>query len=187
MFISKITKTGLLGLILMAFLSCFCCKDSGGSRDDSQEKQDRQSSVSTNDAPIPEVYEPAVPIKFTDIPGRWTLKYSENYGYDFTFNRNYKSVIVLNLNTQCIVFKGVYTIENGNLRINIFEMKQEDSAIPSMNRGFVKAKSSYFLFKAGTLKKAGARILQLKPLLIIIDGNNSDGYFEPVIKLGKTG
>jgi hypothetical protein len=127
-----------------------------------------------------------IPLSFKSVIGGWTLKYSGNYGYTFSFYSNYRAVVVLSLNMETLVFKGVYTIEDGNkLKINIYEMKEEHRA-GGARKGFVKAKSSYFLFGGYKTKKGGKETLYLRPLAIIIDGNNSEGYFEPLIKLAKS-
>lgn len=127
----------------------------------------------------------AIPLSFKSVRGTWALRYSESYGYMFSFYANYRAVVVLYLNMETLVFKGVYTIDEENkLKINIYEMKQEHKT-SRIRKGFVKAKSSYFLFGGHTTKKAGRETLYLRPLSIIIDGNNSEGYFEPLIKLAK--
>jgi hypothetical protein len=84
-----------------------------------------------------------LPLTFKNVIGNWTLKYSGNYGYTFSFYSNYRALVVLNLNMETLIFKGVYTIEEGNkLKINIYEMKEEHRAAGA-KKGFVKAKSSY--------------------------------------------
>jgi len=131
--------------------------------------------------------ETTLPIDFKDVNGTWLLKYKGNYGYRFSFNKNYKSLIILYLGSQVLIFKGVYTIEGSNLiRINIFEMKrEEDTGRINVYRGFVKTKSSYFIFFGYCDARKNRRSLILKPGTIFIDGNSSDGYFEPLIKLNK--
>ncbi|OHD63256.1 MAG: hypothetical protein A2176_11770 [Spirochaetes bacterium RBG_13_51_14] len=124
------------------------------------------------------------PLTFKSVIGTWTLKYSGNYGYNFSFYSNYRALIVLYLNMETLIFKGVYTIEDNKLKINIYEMKEQHRA-GGINRGFVKAKSSYFLFGGYKTTKNRKETLRLRPLAIIIDGNNSEGYFEPLIKLTK--
>ncbi|HOD15083.1 MAG TPA: hypothetical protein PK307_13825 [Spirochaetota bacterium] len=126
-----------------------------------------------------------IPLTFKNIVGTWALKYSGNFGYQFSFYANYRALVILYLNMETLVFKGVYTIEDGSkLKINIYEMKEERrSGTPS--RGFVKAKSSYFLFSGYETVKQGRTTLLLRPRAIIIDGNNSEGYFEPLLKLAK--
>jgi hypothetical protein len=126
-----------------------------------------------------------IPITFTNVVGTWALKYSGNYGYQFSFYANYRALVILYLNMETLIFKGVYTLDEGNkLKINIYEMKDERrSGVP--NRGFVKAKSSYFLFSGYQTARQGRKTLFLRPRAIIIDGNNSEGYFEPLLKLAK--
>lgn len=126
-----------------------------------------------------------IPLTFKNIVGTWALKYSGNFGYQFSFYANYRAMVILYLNMETLVFKGVYTIEDdGRLKINIVEWKEERRA-GSPGRGFIKAKSSYFLFNGYETVKQGRTTLFLKPRAIIIDGNNSEGYFEPLLKLAK--
>jgi hypothetical protein len=151
----------------------------------SKDKDNAEQSI-IDQKPIEEaVPQNLEPIDFKDLPGKWALRFSGNYGYEFRFNKNYKSLVIIYLGSSSLIFNGVYTIENGNLKINIYEMKNEDrSENINIYSNFVKAKSSYFLFKAGINKKLGtSKMLVLRPSNIIIDGINSDGYFEPVIKL----
>jgi hypothetical protein len=126
-----------------------------------------------------------IPLTFKNVVGTWALKYSGNYGYQFSFYANYRALVILYLNMETLVFKGVYTLDEGNkLKINIYEMKDERRAgVPS--KGFVKAKSSYFLFSGYETARQGRTTLFLRPRAIIIDGNNSEGYFEPLLKLAK--
>ncbi len=124
-------------------------------------------------------------LSFDNLSGVWDLKYRNHYGYSFRFYRNYKAIVVLYLHNHALVFKGVYTIEGRHrIRINIFEMKR-DKNVRRVNiySKFVKTKSSSFIFSG---ERDGRKLL-LKPEKIVIDGNNSDGYFEPVIKLRKVG
>lgn len=130
--------------------------------------------------------EAGIPLSFKNVIGTWSLKYSGNYGYTFSLHSSYKAIVILYLNMETLIFRGVYTIEEGNkLRININEMKDEHRGGGS-RKGFVKAKSSYFLFGGYKTSKSGRETLYLRPLSIIIDGNNSEGYFEPLIKLAKS-
>ena len=115
--------------------------------------------------------------------------YDNNYGYSFKLGKNYKAVVILYLSTASVIFKGVYTIEDKNiLRINISEMKREEK-VKGLNTGsgFKKAKSSYFLFQSRIVNDNGKKFLEIRPARISIDGNDSDGYFEPLIKLPKEG
>ncbi len=127
-------------------------------------------------------------LTFKNVIGNWSLKYSGNYGYYFSLSKSYRAIVIIYLHTQALVFKGVYTIDEKNkLKINISELKDEPrvSGI-NLYKGFLKAKSSYFLFDGYKLKKQNKENLYLEPRSIIIDGNNSEGYFEPLIKLAKT-
>jgi len=126
------------------------------------------------------------PLNFKDIQGKWRLKYRNNYGYYFKFYKNFKSRVILYLHNHALVFKGVYTIENNQIRINIYEMKRARRfSNVNSRKGFVKAKSSYFLFKGQIQELKKKKYLVVSPVKIEIDGNNSDGYFEPEIKLKR--
>jgi len=97
--------------------------------------------------------------------------------------------VILYLNNHALVFKGVYTFEGNNLvRINIYEMKKSRrlSRI-NLHSGFVKAKSSFFKFSVELKDRKKEKLLLVRPRNITIDGNNSDGYFEPLIKLKRRG
>lgn len=125
-------------------------------------------------------------INFRNISGTWSLMYDNNYGYSFRLGKNYRAVVTLYLNTDRVIFKGVYTIEEKNLlRINISEMKREEKG--GSVGAFKKAKSSYFLFQSRIVQDNGKSFLEVRPVRISIDGNDSDGYFEPLIKLEKGG
>ena len=128
-------------------------------------------------------------IDFKNISGNWKLMYDNNYGYSFKLGKNYKAVVILYLSTASIIFKGVYTIEEKNiLRINISEMKREEKTKGlNTSGGFKKAKSSYFLFQSRIVNDSGKRFLEIRPATISIDGNDSGGYFEPLIRLGREG
>ena len=72
------------------------------------------------------------------------------------------------------------------IRINIYEMKNEENISRiNLKRNFTKTASSYFIFQ-GTIKESRKeKKLLLKPVRIVIDGRNSDGYFEPAFQLNK--
>lgn len=131
----------------------------------------------------------ALPVNFKTLSGNWTLLYGNDYGYSFKFYKNYRAVVILYLNTTSIIFKGVYNIENSEtIRINISEMKREESVKNiNMKGGFVKAKSSHFIFNTKVTSIDGKKILELRPQNIFIDGSDSEGYFEPYIKLDFSG
>ena len=131
--------------------------------------------------------EDTLPVNFKNLNGTWSLFYGNNYGYTFKFYKNYRAIVILYLNSSSIVFKGIYNVENvDSMTINISEMKRENS-INSINlkSGFNKTKSSQFIFNTrillGTDKK---KYLELRPQRINIDGTESEGFFEPYIKLG---
>lgn len=127
------------------------------------------------------------PITFKSIIGNWSLKYSGNYGYYFSLSPSYRALVIIYANTQSFVFRGVYTIEEkGRLKISISEMKDEPRVTGiNLYSGFLKAKSSYFLFNGYRFKKNREEHLLLRPVAVIIDGNPSEGFFEPQMKLTK--
>lgn len=144
------------------------------------------SAVHTRES-VPVEEGDTIPVTYQALAGKWGLHYSGNYGYDFFLAANYRAIVILYLHTQAIVFKGVMALEDPEtLRINIVEMKSEPRVTGiNHNWGFSKAKSSYFLFKVRLLDKNKSRTLELRPARIIIDGNDSEGYFEPIIKLKR--
>jgi hypothetical protein len=122
-------------------------------------------------------------VTFGDFHGTWRLMYRGNYGYEFSFNKSYRANCAIYLQGTTLYFRGVYTLdEKNNLRINVSEMKNQE---PGQAGSFTPISSSYFIFGAERLKQAGKDYLELRPLTIIINGNSSEGYFEPVIKLTK--
>lgn len=126
-------------------------------------------------------------LQFADVIGRWQLLYRGNYGYEFRFNKNYQAVCIIFMQNSAVVFKGVYTFDNPQtIRININQMKNVDSCCDvNTTTGFAQVKSSHFLFNARVFTRNNKKILELKPLSIVIDGINSEGYFEPVITLQR--
>ncbi len=122
-------------------------------------------------------------LAFSDFHGTWRLFYRGNYGYEFSFNRSYRAYCAIRLQGSMLFFRGVYTLdESNNLRINVSEMKNQELGA----RGkYAPVASSYFIFEARRFKEGGRDFLELRPRTIVINGNNSDGYFEPVIKLAK--
>jgi hypothetical protein len=116
-----------------------------------------------------------------NLIGHW-----QGPNYIFTMNSSYKATVVIMANRyESFVFNGVYTLEKDSiLRININEMKSCAPGEVYSKRGFTKTASSRFLFSA-ELKTDKTKTLLLKPKEIIIDGNNSDGYFEPLLTLTK--
>lgn len=126
------------------------------------------------------------PVTSESILGRWKLHYRGNYGYDFYFGKGYNARIIISLNTQYLVFHGVYTVEEGKIVINVFKMKSEtDRRKVYTKTGFMKVKSSKFEFTGKIVKDEGHSMLYLKPGVISIDGRDSRGYFEPLMKLRK--
>jgi hypothetical protein len=128
-------------------------------------------------------------VNFQNLSGYWTLLYGNDYGYSFRFYKNYRAIVILYLSSSSIVFKGVYNIESSDsIRINISEMKRVESVKSiDLKGGFQKAKSSYFIFDTKVISSGGKRNLELRPQKISIDGNDSEGYFEPYIKLNYSG
>lgn len=128
-------------------------------------------------------------VNFQNLKGNWNLMYENNYGYNFKFFKNYKAIVILYLNNSSIVFKGVYNIESSDsVRINVSEMKRFESVKNlDLKGGFVKAKSSHFIFNAQIISNGSKKQLELKPRTISIDGSDSEGFFEPYIKLDYSG
>lgn len=133
--------------------------------------------------------EDQIPVNFKTLNGSWTLLYGDDYGYNFKFYKNYRAVVILYLKTDSIIFKGVYNIESSDsIRINVSEMKREESVKNiDLKGGFVKAKSSHFIFNTRIISSGGKKNLELRPQTIFIDGSDSEGYFEPYIKLDYSG
>jgi predicted RecB family nuclease len=174
-FMNKFTV--LCAAILALFLSC-----TNGEGD--------KSAGELKPLPVQEqkMREQTEPVTFDSIVGRWYLMYPESLGYEMQFYKNYRALVVLYLQNHALLFKGVYTLleEENRVRINIYEMKRSES-VTALNKGsgFTEAKSSYFLFQCGTTGQKQERRLVVRPLEIIIDGNDSDGFFEPVLRLKK--
>ena len=126
-------------------------------------------------------------VGFNEIAGKWKLMYKNNCGYEFLFQKNYRAYCILYSGTNALIFKGIYSIEGDKIRININEMKNEEkvSSIDLRNR-FIKTSSSYFIFQVEfPAEKNSNKTLILKSLKTVIDGNDSDGYFEPEVSLRK--
>lgn len=173
--------------LILAFF-CVGCSEMNGGRDDVNPAVKVHGSVEENNAVASDLEKTDKEIDYSSIIGKWNLIYSGNYGYFFRFQKNYKSIVTLFLGNEALVFKGVYSVDKGNVAINIYEMKREKN-VPGINysKGFQKANSSSFAFKAAIQQRKGKKILKIIPVKIIIDGNDSDGYFEPLIKLNYSG
>jgi|GEM_PF-1227308 len=172
--------SGLIRIIFLLYIiSIFACGGDVADVSETKEvKKEKPPVVKVN----PDVTKP---INFTNIRGTWRLKYPNNYGYEFRLSRNYRAIVILFLKDSSLVFRGIYTIDDDNtFRITLSEMKRVDG-IRNINvySRFVKTKSSYFLFVARYNKKE--RKLLIRPKKISIDGNDSQGYFEPLISLKK--
>lgn len=169
-----------VGLSIALLLMLSSCGENGAEKLNAPTEKEKIEE--TKIAPI---IEKIKPISFKDIRGRWRLKYANNYGYEFRLYKNYRAIVIIFLKENSLVFRGIYTIESDNiLRITLSEMKRV-SGVRNLNvrSKFVKTKSSYFVFRAN-LKKEKKK-LYIRPKTIYIDGNNSEGYFEPLIKLKK--
>jgi len=133
--------------------------------------------------------ENSLPLQSNNLWGNWTLLYENDYGYNFKFYKDNKAIIILYLNTNTVIFSGTYSIENDSmLRIDLSEMKNEEK-IKNLNlkKGFTKIESSYFVFNARIATESNKKNLELRPKKIVIDANDSKGYFEPFFKLKYTG
>ena len=131
-----------------------------------------------------------IPVSFKNINGTWTLFYGNNYGYTFKFYRNYRAIVILYLNNASIVFKGIYNVENSeSMTINVSEMKRENKTKDiNLKSGFNKAKSSQFIFNTKIVQgNDRKKYMELRPQRINIDGTESEGFFEPYIKLEYSG
>lgn len=135
------------------------------------------------------VAEDQIPVNFKTLRGSWNLLYGNNYGYSFRFYENYRAIVILYLNDNSIIFKGVYNIESSDsIRINISEMKRAQSVKNlDLKGGFGKPKESHFIFNTHITTSGGKRYLELKRQTILIEGNDSIGFFEPDIKLDYSG
>ncbi len=112
--------------------------------------------------------------------------YKNNYGYEFRFQTNYRAFCIIYSGTNAIIFKGIYSIEKDTLTININEMKNEENIYRmDLGRKFTKITSSYFIFNMELNGKDKNKTLVLKPVKIIIDGNDSNGYFESEVKVKR--
>ena len=131
----------------------------------------------------------SLPLTLNNLCGNWTLLYENDYGYDFKFYKDNKTVVILYLNTNSIIFRGTYSIEaDSTIEINLSDMKNEEKTKNlNFKKGFVKIESSYFIFDARIKIESGKKIFELRPLKIFIDGNDSEGYFEPFFKLKYSG
>jgi len=133
--------------------------------------------------------ESSLPLKSNNLWGNWTLLYDNDYGYDFKFYKDNRAIVILYLNTNSIIFRGTYSIENDSIiRINLSDMKNEEK-IKNLNlkQGFVKIESSYFIFSTRITMESNKKIFELRPQKILIDANDSKGYFEPFFKLNYSG
>ncbi|TAL32463.1 MAG: hypothetical protein EPN93_16030 [Spirochaetes bacterium] len=126
-------------------------------------------------------------LKLDSVFGSWQLMYRGNYGYAFHFFPDYRTVIMVYLGNHAVVFKGVYTSEeDSRVRVNVYEMKDDmNPSSPDLAGGFQKVASTYFLFGASVNGSGRGAEMSLYPVRVIIDGNNSEGYFEPEIRLQR--
>jgi len=131
--------------------------------------------------------EKSLPLDYSELFGKWTLKYPQNYGYEFIFSGDYDAEITLHLNDVKINFKGKFSLDdNHRIRITLSEMAQKDEiTVGEKKHNFTPVKDSYFLFKGRMIRDAKPKTLVLNPIKIITEGISSDGYFEPQIRLKK--
>ena len=116
-----------------------------------------------------------------DCYGQW-----KDATYVVSLNRNCTASVIIYVNPQeAYVFNGVFTIEKDNqLRINISEMKSCPRSKAFAKSGFTKTASSRFVFTAQTRDSRG-KMLILRPKEVMIDGNDSAGYFDSELTLRK--
>jgi hypothetical protein len=133
--------------------------------------------------------ENSLPLNLNNLWGNWILLYENDYGYNFKFYKDNKAIVILYLNTNSVIFRGTYSIENDStIKINISEMKNEEK-IKNLNlkTGFVKIEAAYFVFNARITTESNKKIFELRPQKIFIDASDSRGYFEPFFKLKYSG
>ena len=120
------------------------------------------------------------PVTLTNAVGKW-----EGGSYLFSINKNYTTSVVVYINSsEAYIFNGIYTVEKDTLRININEMKSCARSQIYQRQGFTKTSSSRFVF-IGDIQTGKEKTLTLKPKEIIIDGTNSEGYFDQIVTLKK--
>ena len=125
---------------------------------------------------------PLLSLERKDFYGNWSLIYKDGYGYEFRFKENYIAYVILFQKNSFWVFKGVYSVENNELCINISDMKSEKNRSKiEKSDDFLKARSR-FVFK---VKKQSKSSIELTPKTIIVDDNESPGYFEPDLILKR--
>ncbi len=117
-----------------------------------------------------------------NVVGTWS-----SANYQFILTNSYKATVIIFANKyQNFVFSGIYTVESdAKLRINISEIKTCNPGEVYARKGFTKTASSRFVFAADLTSGSRGRLMNLKPKEIIIDGNSSEGYFDPAISLQK--
>ncbi|MGL4369507.1 MAG: hypothetical protein ACRCUT_07535 [Spirochaetota bacterium] len=123
----------------------------------------------------------AAQIAPADCYGRW-----KDTTYVVTLNRNYTASVVIYVNpTLAYVFGGVFTVEKDNkLRISISEMKSCPRGKVFTKSGFTKIASSRFVFSIESKNDRGKALI-LRPREVVIDGNDSAGYFDKEMVLRK--
>jgi hypothetical protein len=125
-------------------------------------------------------------VGYNDISGKWRLMYKKNIGYEFRFQTSYRAYCIIYSSTNALIFKGIYSIEKDMLTININEMKNEENIFNmDLWNKFTKISSSYFIFNIELTGKDKNKTLVLRPVKTIIDGNDSNGYFESEVKLTR--
>lgn len=151
---------------------------------------DVEKGVDHETLQLPETEEleaPSVPLDYELLAGTWRLRYPGGFGYDFRFGKSYQSVIVVYTSSFALVFRGVTKITAADMvRINVYGMKRVDSGRGIYSEsGLTRVKSSYFDFRIVTGDRNGKEVITVVPVKLIIDGNDSQGYFEPRFTLQK--
>ena len=125
-------------------------------------------------------------VTYDDVSGKWRLMYKNNFGYEFRFQNSYRAFCIIYSGTDAMIFKGIYSIEKNRLTININELKNEENIrrINFWNK-FTKVSSSFFIFDVELSGRGKNKTLILKPRKTIIDGNDSNGYFESEVKVKR--
>ena len=131
----------------------------------------------------------SLPLTLNNLWGNWTLLYENDYGYDFKFYKDNKAIVILYLNTNSIIFRGTYSIENDStIKIDLSEMKNEEKTKNlNLKKNFINIEASYFVFNTRITAESNKKNLELRPQKIFIDAHDSQGYFEPFFKLNYTG
>lgn len=129
----------------------------------------------------------AVSMQPGDINGKWIFKYNASYGYEFSFTNSKFADIIIFMKSNFLLFKGIYQIKDTNtINIEVLEMKYSPS-LSDIRSGkeLTKTSSSRIIFKGQKSISGGKSYLILTTESVKIDGNSSEGFFDPEIKLKK--